>query len=232
MMSAPACMAATVSACAFSRVAIVPSGNGNSTIFRPLALNPAKYRLSCSRPRRLSMSSIGSSRSGRAISPRAALSSCWVRCSHSRKPVKSDGLTISRPSRNCILPFYSKGHCRARLRQLSVVIWVHREGQPPAFSHCEPKALGPDRRDVLGIRRAPVLGFDRGRGLYIHRLPFSPALPRREFDDRKGHGNSLADDRALGSERNTSRRPCGRCAAALEAILTISGGQLGIHPST
>src|SRR5205823_13391312 len=66
---------------------------------------------------------IGSSLSGRSLPPLVALSSCCVTCSHSRKLVKSDGLTIGWPSRNCILPFYSKGHFRDGLRQLSVGVW-------------------------------------------------------------------------------------------------------------
>src|SRR5207247_937156 len=82
------------------------------------------------------------------ISPRAAASSCCVRCSHSRKPVKSDGLTISRPSRNCILPFYSKGHSKGRLRQLCVATIRHREGRLPTFSGCEPPSTGLDRGDA------------------------------------------------------------------------------------
>src|SRR5256885_1857824 len=57
---------------------------------------------SCAVPWRAASSSSGSSRLGRASSPRVAASSCCVRCGHSRKPVRSLALRISRPSVRCM----------------------------------------------------------------------------------------------------------------------------------
>src|SRR5712692_4237 len=47
-------------------------------------------------------SSSGSSRCGRSTSPRVAASSCCVRCRHSRKPVRSLALRMSRPPVTCM----------------------------------------------------------------------------------------------------------------------------------
>src|ERR1700682_6151003 len=119
------------------------------------------------------MSSIGSSRSGRAILPRAAASSCCVRCSHSRKPVRSDGLKISRPSRNCILPFYPKSHSREPLRQLSVAQVRARIG---VFEIVSRRNNGPIEEILVGFAELPFWMSAVGAAFVYLFLTFIPPV--------------------------------------------------------
>src|SRR5438874_5700291 len=86
---------------------------------------------SCSVPWRATSSSSGSSRLGRTSSPRAAASSCCVRCGHSRKPVRSLALRISRPSVRCMRTPRS----RVELQLLRARVGLSRRTRPDHRQH-------------------------------------------------------------------------------------------------